>query len=205
MQKSIIFSLIAILFFASCENDDDKKTLVNYEISAADSHVEWWGYLREGNNHGTFSLNNDEIKTENGKVTGGAFSIPISSVNVINLEGDLKEQLEHHLLSADFFNVALHPNVTFNIKLVTPFTEAEKEGIIAGANYTVTGDLQLLGTTKEISFPAKITVKNDNLDAEALIRINRLHWGMTYASDPNEGMYILPDVDLQLKLSAKKK
>ncbi|WP_454804639.1 YceI family protein [Mucilaginibacter phyllosphaerae] len=55
-------------------------------------------------------------------MTSGSFIIPIVSLNVLNLEGDLKAMLENHLKSGDFFNGAIHPNAKFEIKKVSPYT-----------------------------------------------------------------------------------
>jgi polyisoprenoid-binding protein YceI len=46
--------------------------------------------------------------------------------------------------------------------------------------YTITGDLTLCGKTKSITFPAKMTLKEDALTLESSFKINRMDFGMTY-------------------------
>ncbi|MND73801.1 YceI-like domain protein [compost metagenome] len=62
----------------------------------------------------------------------------------------------------------------------------------------------MLGQTHPISFPAKITVNKENLLVEANFKIDRTKWGMLMDSDPNKPLYILPDVNIKLKLISTK-
>ncbi|RZM27304.1 MAG: YceI family protein [Pedobacter sp.] len=68
------------------------------------------------------------------------------------------------------------------------YKEIKKAGVVDEANYTITGELTMLGTAKDISFPTRITLKDEKMDAEALIRISRIDWGMDYASEPTADM-----------------
>ncbi|SEL85080.1 YceI family protein [Parapedobacter koreensis] len=201
MKKKFIGALVAFLALSACK-EADNPAVVTYEINTETSYVEWRGYLPEGNNHGRISIDDDEVTTENNQVTGGSFSIPLSSINVLNLEGELKEQLEHHLQSADFFNAVLYPNITFQIREVAPYHGDGGEHVVDGANYEVTGDLTFLGKANIITFPANVDFSGNQLHAEALITIDRLEWGMDYASDPEAPQYILPGIDLHLVLVA---
>lgn len=186
---------------SACKKSDNTAT-ANYEINTDASYVAWRGYTPDINNHGRVSIENDEIITENKHVIGGSFRIPLSSVNVLNLEGEDKEALTHHLLSADFFNAVLHPNITFQIREVEAYNSDGGDQVVEGANYEVTGDLTFLGKANTITFPAKIEFTGSQLNAEALITIDRLEWGMDYASDPEAPLYVRPGIDLQLVLVA---
>ncbi|RZM27303.1 MAG: hypothetical protein EOO88_13875 [Pedobacter sp.] len=64
MKKTIILSLICVMLFASCKKEDAKNQIVYYQISKPASKVGWKGYLREGNNYGTFSVNNEYLYRE---------------------------------------------------------------------------------------------------------------------------------------------
>jgi len=201
MRKKIIGALVAFLVLSACKEADD-PAVDSYEINTDASYVEWRGYLPEGNNHGRISIGKDRVTTENKRVIGGSFSIPLSSINVLNLDGELKAQLEHHLQSADFFNAVLYPNITFQIKSVAVYDGNGGDNVVAGANYEVTGELTFLGKANTVAFPAKIDFSGNRLSAEALITIDRLEWGMDYASDSEAPQYILPQIDLRLMLVA---
>ena len=80
-------------------------------------------------------------------------------------------KLTLHLKSPDFFNVKSNPKARF------VSTRIEKDG----AAYKVTGDLTLIsGTTKSVSFPAKLSLTGDKLDLDARFKINRNDYGITY-------------------------
>lgn len=88
-------------------------------------------------NHGTFSVNSTDLKVKDGIVTDGTFSIPISSLNVLNLTGEPKGQLEGHLKSEDFFNILLHPTATFKITSTEPYSNSHQDDVVSGANYVI--------------------------------------------------------------------
>jgi polyisoprenoid-binding protein YceI len=204
MKKSILIAISTMVLLTNC-----KKEPVNineYSVNSTESQVEWKGYLAEGHfNRGIFSIEGAELKTIKGKVEGGRFTIPILSLNVLNLTGDMKAGLEAHLKSPDFFNVLIHPNAYFEISKIIPYKNVNEPGVIEGANTMVTGRFTMLGVTKTISFPARIIFVDDKLEVEATFKINRVDWGMDYAADPAAGAHqILPLVDLHLKLLANK-
>ena len=205
MKKLLLHALTAIVLLAGCKKTNENKT-EHYTISTPNAAIEWKGYLLNGHfNHGTFSVNSTDLKVKDGIVTCGTFSIPISSLNVLNLTGEPKGQLEGHLKSEDFFNILLHPTATFKITSIEPYSNSHQDDVVSEANYVLKGDFTLLGITKSISFPSRIVFTNGTMQAEALFTINRADYGMTYASDPALGEhYILPTVDIHLKIAASK-
>jgi polyisoprenoid-binding protein YceI len=78
--------------------------------------------------------------------------------------------LTMHLKGTDFFDVKKHPTAKF---VSTKIAKVEE-------GYTITGDLTLCGKTKSITFPAKMTLKEDALTLESSFKINRMDFGMTY-------------------------
>ncbi|SEJ42187.1 YceI-like domain-containing protein [Dyadobacter koreensis] len=193
-------------FLGSC-TDHDLPDSTRFSLNTQ-SVAEWKGFLKTGYfNNGTIKVESDDIKVENGKVAGGSFKIPVSSIINLNLPTEqIKEQLVHHLQSPDFFNMALHPDVTYEILNVSPYSGTE-EGVVAGANYLVNGSLTILGKKNPVSFPAKIVVAGDLLSVEANVKFDRTKWGITYASDPELAPenYIEPLIEVHLQLSASKK
>lgn len=200
-QMMLAACSLAILMF-SCKQAPQTGT---YTVEKSSS-VAWKGYLTaEQFNHGTFDVNSTDITTKDGLVTEGSFVIPIASLTVLNLDGPPKEQFLHHLQSEDFFNVVKYPDATFSITTVTPYTATGAATEIASANYMVKGNFNMLGVIKELSFPANISTEGNKLKVDAKFSINRLEYGMKYASDPKAELYIMPDVSLELHLTANKK
>lgn len=55
--------------------------------------------------------------------------------------------------------------------------------ILKDATHTISGNLTLKNVSKNISFPAKIVLKNGKVMATADFNIDRTQWGMTYRAD----------------------
>jgi len=201
VMKTIILSAIAAvtMLWGGWNSDEiDKKQV--YVLNEETSVAEWKGAMPDNANTGSFAVKSNDLEVENGKVTGGSFTIPITSIKNFNLPDAVKPQLLEHLKSADFFNVAIHPEASFKITKVQPYA-GKDTAAIAGANFLVTGDFTMIGRTNPVTFPAKIDVTGKTLNAEAKFSIDRTKWGMTYATDPKaEGHYIYNDVAIHLKL-----
>ena len=119
-----------------------------------------------------------------------------------DLEGspEYQAKLVGHLKSDDFFMVTKHPESNFKI------TSIQKK---SGDEYAVKGDLTMIGVTKPIEFPAKMTVTKDAIMADAILKLNRTNWGLKYGSKSFfkelVGDKIIKDeFDLALKIVAKK-
>ena len=138
----------------------------NFSLSGANTKVEFVGTKPNGKHEGGF-------KALTGTATAAA-NDPASlklkvEIDTTSLYSD-NEKLTQHLKSPDFFGVKSNPKSTFVLKKV----EAGKDG------HTVTGDLTLLGVTKEIAFPARINVTENALTLASEFQIDRSAFGMTY-------------------------
>ena len=108
---------------------------------------------------------------------------------------------DNHLRTADFFDVAKFPEMTFKS------TKIEKKG----SGYLLHGDFTLKGVTKQISFPFNLTgaIKdnrgNTRLGVAAETKINRRDYGITWgAKMPNGGLNVADEVVIDLQLEAIK-
>ena len=205
MKKQFLTLLTLATLFTGC-TDHDEVITTHYHLDDT-SIAQWKGYLKTGYfNEGTIEVESNSLVIEEGKVKSGSFTIPLSSIVNLNLPTDeLKHQLVHHLQSADFFDMALHPNVTFEIMSVAPYSGSAPD-VISGANFEVTGHLTLLGKSNPIKFPARIDLNGDSFKLEALTQFDRTLWGMDYATQPGlpDDASIKPGIDVHLKLSGKK-
>lgn len=205
MKKIILPAfLLASGLLWNCHTDPVSPD--DYQLDEQKSVAEWKGHLRTGYfNEGAITVKSDQLKVKDGQVTGGSFTIPVSSIVNFNLPVDsLKHQLVHHLQSPDFFNMALHPNITYTIASVAPYTGSEG---VPGATHLISGELTMLGKSNPVVFPAKIALSNGQLTVDATLKVDRTKWGITYAADPTlpAEQNILPNMDIHLKLTGKRK
>ncbi|MGW1720837.1 YceI family protein [Streptomyces sp. NPDC002156] len=105
-----------------------------------------------------------------------------------------------HLKSADFFRTDEFPTMTFRS------TKAESLG---GDDYRITGDLEILGTTKEISIDlefngaAKDPFGNERVGFEGKAEILRSEWGLTWNAALETGGVLVSDkIKLNFDISA---
>lgn len=104
-------------------------------------------------------------------------------------------KLTSHLKTPDLLDVAKYPKATFESTSV-------KTGGEGGASHTVTGNFNLHGVTKSITFPAKISGRADGADVDAEFAINRKDFEITYPGMPDD--LIKDEVLIKLQIRAKK-
>ena len=108
-----------------------------------------------------------------------------------------------HLKSADFFKIEEFPTMTFRS------TKAEALG---GDDYRITGDLEILGTTRSITIDlefngaAKDPFGNERVGFEGKAEISRSEWGLTWnAALETGGMLVSDKIKLVFDISAIRK
>lgn len=195
--KHVLFTAMVCSLFSCSRNGAGIST--TFEVDAAASSIEWKGAAPDHAHIGAFDVTGSLTADRHGQVKGGAFRIPIASIRDYDLEDPLKEQLLTHLKSADFFNLLIYPEARFQITEVQPYHQKDTTAI-SGANTLLTGNFTMIGQTHRLGFPAKITMTGDRIQAEAIFNLNRLTWGMSSFSDPEQPLYILPDVAITLHI-----
>lgn len=120
------------------------------------------------------------------------FSADINSINTNNADRDA------HLKSADFFDAAAHPKLSFK---AASFTKIDDE------NYELTGDLSIRGVTKFVTFPAEFSglMKdpwgNTKAGLNIFGKINRKDWGLNWNSAlETGGVLVSEEVRLNIEL-----
>jgi polyisoprenoid-binding protein YceI len=163
-----------------------------FAVDPATSSVGFVGAKITGSHPGKFEKMTGSITLAGGKPEGGKinFEVEIASVKTDS------DKLDGHLQSPDFFDAAKFPKATFT-------SSAIKAGGEKGASHTVTGELDLHGVKKTISFPATITVTADGATGTSEFSINRKDFGIVYPGKPDD--LIKDDVLLKLSLKAHKK
>lgn len=133
------------------------------------------------------------FETFEGTIVLGPDGPPSSKVDVMidttSLWAD-NDRLTGHLKSPDFFDVESHPTARFT-----------STGIAAAEDgYMITGQLELHGVTRQITFPAAIEVQDDRITANAEFFIQRFDFGIVYPGKPDD--LIRDEVVVRLDLVA---
>jgi len=160
-----------------------------YSITPENSKVEFVGAKVTGSHNGSFKQFSGQIDYA-GQPEKSRVQI---TIDTSSLDTDTPD-LTKHLKTADFFDVAKYPQATFESTEIKPTGEAGK--------YTVTGNLQLHGVTKSITFPAVINVAAGVISVQASFAINRKDFGINYAGAADN--LIRDDVLLKLDVRAVK-
>jgi polyisoprenoid-binding protein YceI len=114
------------------------------------------GVFREVTGSGTVSATGD---------VAGTVTVAAASVDT-----KMKKR-DDHLRSADFFDVANTPDITFTAEQVTP----------SGADVTVAGTLTVAGRTRPASFTARVSVPEaGQVDLDGELQVNRSDFGLTW-------------------------
>jgi polyisoprenoid-binding protein YceI len=154
------------------------------------------------------------VRGQLGPVTGSAFideqDLARSRVDIsIDARGvDTREpKRDEHLRSADFFDVATHPTVTFKS------TNVEAPRGLAG-DLRVTGDLTIRGVTRPITLEVEAlgpTIKdpwgNARRGVSARGRLNRKDWGLKWNLAIEAGGVAVGDevaIEIEVELVARK-
>lgn len=159
-----------------------------------------------GKNHpGVFRLSSGNVAVANNQITGGEFTINIRSMELEEKGGMFDEKLRPHLMSGDFFDADKFGTAKFVITNVTPYkANATDTSIVEGANFSISGNFTLKGTTKNISFPARVDLDGNTLKAKGNFDIDRRQWQMNYGNDKTLGdKFISETVNIELDLQAK--
>lgn len=208
--KVMLASFLAIIGLTAFIIKNEKSVAGNFArktfiVDEKSSTVEWLAKKVAGQHKGTVKLSKGEMKVSKENITGGSFEMDMTTINVTDLEGEWKDKLVNHLKSEDFFSVTKHPNATF----VITKAEKNKDASEGNPNYRFKGNLTIKGITKEISFPATVSIKDNILTGNADFIINRTWWDIRYGSktffETIGDKAIEDEFNLKLNIIAKKK
>ncbi|CAN5446578.1 hypothetical protein BH10ACI2_BH10ACI2_05840 [soil metagenome] len=170
-----------------------KATGSEFAITPETSKVEFTGSKVTGKHDGGFKSFKGVIdlvgdKAETSKVL---FEIEMASV-FTDTDGVTK-----HLQTGDFFEVEKFPKAAFVSTKIVPDTAK------GAGNFTITGDMEIHGIKKSITFPAMIAITPEDVSVKAEFSLNRKDFGIVYAGKADD--LIRDDVVLRLDLKGTKK
>lgn len=223
-MKQTVPAFILLLTLAACggastdkAKTDEKQeaaaaTGAAYAIDTATTTVQWRATHKGGfaPRFGTIKVTDGTLNVENGTITGGNFDVNLNTLITDPssvTEADKKSSdLDGHLKSPDFFDVAKHPTAKFVITAVTPYDSTKEKSLLAGATNLISGNLTLKDSTLNITFPAQVTVGENDVTANAKFVIDRTAWGINYKTEGSpENWAISKDVEIGFSLKAAKK
>jgi polyisoprenoid-binding protein YceI len=149
------------------------------QVNTQSSTMKWNAKKVGGEHYGTINLADGSLQVNGSKLTGGNFTIDMSSIVVKDItRPESNKKLTDHLKSDDFFSVDKHPGATFTITKAAKLAKPK-----AGEpNYTITGNLTIKGITNPITFPATVSINGKSAEATALIEVDRTKYDIKYRS-----------------------
>ncbi|GHB25094.1 YceI family protein [Mongoliitalea lutea] len=212
IQKSGLFVAAALLAFACGKPGDTVETTdaqdvaagsgVTLAISPETSSVNWTGYKPTGKHWGIIPVTSGEVMVEGTTLTGARFAFDITGLRIDDIPADNENygKLWGHLQSADFFDAANFPEAVFEMTGVEPFsagsiedkdefetenTPASDSELAGNPTHWISGNLTMRGTTKNIKFPATVSIVDGAVSAKAGFNIDRTAWGLAYGDESN--------------------
>lgn len=219
MKKSIL-SLFMVTGLAvatvGCKNDGREaqtgeardaavaqNEAVEFRVDTTSSVIEWQGKKPTGTHTGTIQIAEGTFHANDSIIESGTFVIDMASINVTDLEGNQKMNLENHLKGTvegkegDFFNINEYPDARFEVT-----------GVSSNNGKTMLqGNLTLKGETKNVEFPVDINMNGNQMELTSeTFTIDRTKWNVNYGSrsvfDSLGDNFINDEIELTIKVNA---
>jgi polyisoprenoid-binding protein YceI len=160
--KSIALALVVVISTVSV-------TAQTKKIDASASTLNWVGKKVTGQHEGTVNIKGGALVFTGKKLTGGTFTVDMTSLTSTDLSGEYQGKLNGHLNSADFFATEKFPTSTLVFKTIAAKTKDV---------YTVTADLTIKGKTNPVTFDIAV---NGNT-ASTKFKVDRTKYDIKYGS-----------------------
>ncbi len=197
MHKRSIVALAAVAAFSAAPT-----LAATFEIDSAHTSADFAvKHLMISTVHGSMGKVTGTINVDESDITKSSVE---ATIDVKGLStGDPKR--DDHLRNPDFFDAAKFPTISFKSKKVTQ---------VAADHFTVVGDLNMRGVTKEVTVevegspkPIKDPWGNVKLGGEARAKVNRQDFGMNFSATLDSGGLVVAnevDVTINLEVTQKK-
>jgi polyisoprenoid-binding protein YceI len=169
------------------------KTL-KFEIVSTQSNIDWVGKKVTGAHNGTIAIKEGEFILNDGKLTGGKFTIDTTTIKILDVtDPATNAQFAGHLASDDFFAIEKYPEAALEITSVS--------------GNQVEGHLTIKDITHPVSFDVAVNVNGDVLTASGKLVIDRTKYGIKFRSgnffkDLGDTL-IYNDFELNVSVTAK--
>jgi polyisoprenoid-binding protein YceI len=165
-----------------------------FEIVSTQSNIDWVGKKVTGAHNGTIAVKGGEFILNDGKLTGGKFTIDTTTIKILDVtDPATNAQFAGHLASDDFFSIDKYPEAALEITSVS--------------GNQVEGHLTIKDITHPVSFDVAVNVNGDVLTASGKLVIDRTKYGIKFRSgnffkDLGDTL-IYNDFELNVSVTAK--
>ncbi len=171
MKKIIYYSfsqlLVAFIFTAVLSAQD-------YKVNTAKTVVNWEGSKVVASSHeGSIQIKSGNLILKEGLITSGMVVVDMTTIVDTDLEGAMKEKLEAHLKSDDFFGVDKFPEASLDVK----GTERIDDNKIR-----VNAMLTIKGRTNPVSFESTVSKVGDAMMFKGTVEIDRSLYEVRFGS-----------------------
>lgn len=149
-----------------------------YVLNKVKPRVTWSAQKLTGEGHdGTMAIASGKFTVVDGSIAAGMVVFDMAQIEVTDLTGESKENLEGHLRSGDFFNVEAHPQAILKVNGVSQ----------EGDSNVLNGTLTMNGKAVDYSIPvqlaeAEIPGNQTGLAIQGKFNLDRTKHDITYHS-----------------------
>lgn len=214
---NIAFGALLVFGATSCKNTNEADVTdaqevteaapvaIEFTVDTALSQINWKGAKPLGTHNGTIAIAKGVLYASGDAIQSGEFVIDMNTITSLDLEGDMKTNLENHLKGTvegkegDFFNVNQYPTSKFELTGVNT----------VDGKMMVSGNLTIKDKTQNISFPASVSTDGNMIKLSSeTFTIDRTQWGVNYGSktifDNLGDKFINDEIELTVSLVANK-
>jgi polyisoprenoid-binding protein YceI len=177
---------------ATSEKTAPKQGGETLTVSPENSQIDFVAAKVTRSHNGSFKQFSGTIDLLNSDPLQSLVSVSIDTPSVVTDEADLTK----HLQTPDFFDVAKFPKASFVSTKI-------EQSTAPGATHSITGNFDLHGVKKSISFPATIQVAPTSVSVNAEFAINRKDFNLTYPGKADD--LIKDGVVIKLSLNVPRK
>src|SRR5262245_46075641 len=145
-------------------------TAAEMKVASTTSKIEFIGTKTGGKHTGGFKDFTGTVDMPGADLAGATIKIEITAGSIYTDT----PKLTNHLKSGDFFDVNKHPKATFKSTSIHATRGSN------GSTHEITGDLNMHGVTKSITFPVKATTDDKGITIEGTLTVNKEDFGMVY-------------------------
>lgn len=167
---------------AEAGGEGDAAAGAELEIDPENSKIEWVGAKITGDHTGGFKKYEGHVYLNE---AGDGVEKLDFTVDTTSIFSDT-EKLTGHLKSEDFFHVEEYPKATFTSTEIKKGSDAEPKEGAEPFTHTITGTMDLHGVEKKITFPARVDISEDKVNASTKFNINRFDFDMKYKGKPDD-------------------
>lgn len=200
MKKVIAAAMALVVSFASYAGSPKTETGKTYTIDTSKSIIRWVGKKVTGQHNGSLSFSNGMVEMNGKNVSKASFTTDMTSIKVLDLDGEYGDKLTGHLKSEDFFGVENHTTAKFEM------TSYKSTGTDTGE---MTGKLTIKGITQDVVVPVNVTANGNTVAMKGDFTFDRTKFDIKYGSasffDDLKDKAIYNDVELSFALIATAK